>query len=385
MSSTVTSTSSPGELESRFHESGYLPSTTLRKVQNYDHLNLPENAVLPYYTSTVINAWTETFSPYTTAEQRLAISVWISLAPSMSRSQQGLDYWSVAVPTIAWGHSSVRNAVMATSTVFHSLRKKDGPAEYAVAQAKGLAYANKCIRELLSTAAPPEAMIASATLLWIFEMLSGRYRESLTHLAAGSRISKYTRLSTLSEPLIAQYIRSFVGGLPTPVNPEDITSMSAQDQEAQCDARHHYAQHIMRDALGRLATFQERLNASQSRRKDRAIQMISRNARELDRINQRWPIKTFLDERPASIQEVITKHSPFVQVIEKAEIFFQDDDLTHIVEFETWFRPCIDHFIWLAACLHLHDRQQLVEIWAVVRQPLPLTNRLLPTTEIEDT
>lgn len=352
---------------------------------NYDCPNNFGGIVSRSYTSTSINSWTEILSPYSTAEQRLAVDVWWDLAVRLSRSQQGLTYWTVSLPTIAWNHASVRNAMIATTIVFNSLRKKDSPADYATAQTNALGYANRCIRELVVAKVPPEAMIACSSFFWIFEMLLGNWTASMTHLAAGVRISKYTRLSTLSDPFMAQYIRSFVGDLPASINPVAIAGMSREAQKAQSEARHRYAQSIMRDALDRLDVFQIRLNLMQSARRDRAIQMVSRTAMDLDRMYQKWPVDMDVDnDEPVVVQRAIINHSPFIQVINDAEVFFQDHDMKHITEFETCFRPCIDHFAWLAVCSRLQHRQHMVEVWNVKRQALPLTNRLLPTTEIED-
>lgn len=222
-----------------------------------DRSRLPEQVVQVSSGSAYLNAWTDRFSPYTDAEQHLAITAWKGLAPSMSRSQDGLDYWNIAIPTISWGHTLVRNALMAASTIYYSLRRKDSPSEYAVAEARAVRYANTCIQEILSTTVPPEATIACATLFWIFEMMSGNWTNSLKHLTAGFRISESTSLSMVSEPRVPQYVRSFVSGLPAPINPEHIVSMSNEEQVLQSDARHRYARPIMRDALDRLERFQE--------------------------------------------------------------------------------------------------------------------------------
>lgn len=298
----------------------------------------------------------------------------------MSRSQDGLDYWNVIVPTISWGHSSVRNALMAASTIFHSLRRKDDPDQYEVAETRAVGYANKCIRELVSGTAPPEAVIASATLFWIFEMMSGNWTNSLTHLAASFRISKSTEPDSVSEPSVPQYITSFVGGLPTAINPESIVGMPRKDQLSQANARHRYARPIMRDALSRLESFQQKLRTNESVQKDHIVQALNRSAGELDKMYQRWPVRIDHEDDTVVIQQVVNKHSPFIRVIKDAEIFLVDDKVEHIEEFVTDFRSSIDHYIWLGACLTLYERQRMIEIWTVARSPHSFDESFIATS-----
>lgn len=332
-----------------------------------------------------IRAWTEDLSPYGTTEERLAMRLWLDFAPSMGRSIQGLSYWAISIPTIAWDYAPVRNAVTATSLVYRSLRKKESPVEFAMAKARGLEYANRCIRELLDTGAPPEVMITCSSLFWIFEMLLGNWYNSMMHLASGARIARGTKLNDLSDPLTAQYIRSFVSDLPASIHPESIIAMSRQQQAVQSGLRHRYARLIMCDALDRLGVFQEKLQSSKSSQRDQAVQIVERTAGELHRLSRGWPESpTVRYDEPSAVQKAILEHSPYISILEDAYVFFIDDDIKHIYEFETKFQPCIDYFIWLAACQQLAQRQHVIEVWNVKRAVLPRTNRLLPTTDTED-
>lgn len=304
----------------------------------------------------------------------------MEFAASMGRSDQGFTYWTVSLPAIAHKNTPLRNAMIATGLVSISLRRKDNPTQWAAIESRALQYANQCIGELVNTRNPPESVIACSTVFWIFEMLIGNWSNSVKHLASGNRIAKLTKPGEMSDPMVARYVQSVVADFPTSIHPEAIVKMSHQDQRSQSLARHQHAYSIIRDAVGRLESLQQRLDWTWSPHKDRAIQVVSRTTRELQKLCQKWPISTQANYNPDVVQRIISEHSPFISIINNAHSFFEDDDIDHINTFERQFRPCIDQFMWLAACLHLPDRQKIIDVWNVHRAPLPLTKRLLDQT-----
>lgn len=329
---------------------------------------------------------TDNFFLSNTTKKCTAITTWRQLAPSVSRSQQALIYWSAVIPNIAWVHPTVQNAMIAVSLSLQSLRRTYDVHRSALTEARALEYGHKCIRDLLAATLPPEAVIASCTLFWVFEFLCGNPLNAMRHLAGGTRVAMSVRLSDLSDPFGAQFVRSLVGDLPISLHPDTVTNMSKDGQHAQKLAQQRYSLRIMRDALRRLDDLQGKIATSQSFHKAAATQIISRTERVLNGIARGWPedLLSINEDSAPIIQRAILDHSPFILIIEDAKRFFEDDDLKWIQEFERKFRPAVDFFVWSSASRELSFRHHVIEIWDRQRPAQPLTNRTLPTSELGD-
>lgn len=299
-----------------------------------------------HYSADSIASWlSRTLSPYQTTDEQLGLRSWLLNIRSMGRSEVGLTYWTVTIPTLAWSYEAVRHSQTAAGIIFDSLHRRDAGSDHSNNEALALTYANKAIRSVIEHPVPPEVAIVISTIFWVFDICTGHWLSAMKHLVAGHRISQTADLSRTSEPLIPLYVKSFIGDLPAAIHPTNIMALPPAEQKEQFKARRAYAKDIMQHAYDRTKEFQARVSVSPTIHKERALRILGIVETELYHMVQRWPIKIKSrnrSEHPTITLQIVMKHSPFVPVLRHFEMFFLDDQEKWLDLFEVQFRPSLD-------------------------------------------
>lgn len=239
-------------------------------------------------------------SPFTTRIEQQALKAWLELMPAVGRSDAGLRFWTVSIPMLAWSYPPVRHALTAVSLTSCSLVRKDPASDFAIWQSRACAHAEKAITGLLTGEHPPEVAIVISALFWVLALNTGNWSNAMNHLAASARLAEQTKLSQMSEPLVAQYVRAFVSEFPPSMHPTVFSRMSAGAQRKQYEIWQRYATPIMEDTLWRLKVIQQAAKNGNSLHKPRVLELLAPFINQLQHIISSWLLGPAVRKRKQS-------------------------------------------------------------------------------------
>lgn len=131
----------------------------------------------------------------TTAHEKEALALCHALTTRIhaERMRPPTDVWMTFIPQIAYTYPSLRHALVAIGTTIMPFLYADATERFETSYRKAMKYVNLAIKDLLdpstSTILPKVVPVLVAHALWHFELIEGRYHESLMHIESAIRLA----------------------------------------------------------------------------------------------------------------------------------------------------------------------------------------------------